>query len=95
MPYQGLADGLYLVMQRSPGKAIDHYGILDIGNRLAVGGADGINPVALCANVTWNTCLPEFTLQGSITHGSSTGLFDEPRSVHPQSGHPGRSPKGE
>ena len=47
MPYQGLTDGLYLVMQRSPGKAVDHYGILDIGNRLAVGGADGINPVVV------------------------------------------------
>ncbi len=45
MPYQGFPDGLYLVMQRSVGKGIDHYGILDIGNRLGVRGADGINPV--------------------------------------------------
>lgn len=45
MPYQGYLDGLYLVTQRSPGKAVDHYGILDIGDRLGVGGADGINPV--------------------------------------------------
>ena len=46
----------------------------------------------LCANVTWNTCLLEFTVQGSITHGSSTGFFDEPRSVDSEPGHPGRSP---
>jgi len=45
VPYQGFPDGLYLVMQRSVGKGIDHYGILDIGNRLGVRGADGINPV--------------------------------------------------
>ena len=46
----------------------------------------------LGANVTWNTCLLEFTVQGSITHGSSTGFFDEPRSVDFESGHPVRSP---
>jgi len=38
VPYQGFPDGLYLVMQRSVGKGIDHYGILDIGNRLGVRG---------------------------------------------------------
>ena len=47
---------------------------------------------ALCANVTWNTCLLEFTVRGSITHGSSTGIFDEPRSVDSEPGHPVRSP---
>ena len=46
----------------------------------------------LCANVRWNTCLLEFTVQGSITHGSSTGIFDEPRSVKFDPGHPVRSP---
>ena len=51
--------------------------------------------VAPCANVTWNTCLLEFTVQGSITHGSSTGFFDEPRSIRFDPGHPGRSPEGE
>ncbi len=51
-----------------------------------------VNAWALCANVTWNTCLLEFTVQGSITHGSSTGIFDEPRSVDFEPGHPVRSP---
>lgn len=45
MPYQGYPDGLYLVVQKSTAKGVDHYGILDIGNRLGVQGADGINPV--------------------------------------------------
>ena len=34
MPYEGLEDGLYLVQQRSTAKGVDHYGILDVGNRL-------------------------------------------------------------
>ena len=34
MPFQGLADGLYLLLQPSPSKGVDHYGILDVGNRL-------------------------------------------------------------
>lgn len=34
MPYQGYPDGLYLVAQRSDAKGVDHYGILDIGNRI-------------------------------------------------------------
>jgi hypothetical protein len=33
MPDKGLADGLYFVRQRSIEKRVDHYGILDIGNR--------------------------------------------------------------
>ncbi|NNN07161.1 MAG: hypothetical protein HKL90_14810 [Elusimicrobia bacterium] len=33
MPYQGYPDGLYLVKQRSLTKGVEHYGILDIGNR--------------------------------------------------------------
>jgi len=35
MPYQGFADGLYLLKQRSQAKGVDHYGILDVGNRIA------------------------------------------------------------
>ena len=34
MPFQQFADGLYLLLQRSPSKGVDHYGILDVGNRL-------------------------------------------------------------
>lgn len=45
MFYQGYPDGLYLVVQKSPTKGVDHYGILDIGNNLEVTGADRINPV--------------------------------------------------
>ena len=45
MSYQGYPEGLYLVVQKSTEKGVDHYGILDIGNRLGMPGADGINPV--------------------------------------------------
>jgi len=37
MPNQQLVAGLYLVKQRSPSKGVDHYGILDAGNRLGCG----------------------------------------------------------
>lgn len=47
MPYQGYPDGLYLVKQKSPEKGVDHYGILDIGNRVQHPGVDGINPVVI------------------------------------------------
>jgi Lecithin retinol acyltransferase len=50
MPYHQpdgvvLADGLYVVKQKSKQKGVDHYGILDVGNRLRIPGVDGINPV--------------------------------------------------
>ena len=47
MPYQGYSDGLYLVAQKSEAKGVDHYGIMDIGNRIRHPGADGINPVII------------------------------------------------
>ena len=34
MPYQNLENGLYLVVQKSRAKGVDHYGILDVGNRI-------------------------------------------------------------
>ena len=34
MSYQGLQDGLYLLKQASRAKGVDHYGVLDVGNRL-------------------------------------------------------------
>jgi hypothetical protein len=34
MSYQDLADGLYLVVQKSQAKGVEHYGILDVGNRI-------------------------------------------------------------
>ncbi len=34
MPYQGYPDGLYLLKQKSQDKGVDHYGILDVGNRI-------------------------------------------------------------
>lgn len=34
MPFQHLSDGLYLLRQKSVEKGVDHYGILDVGNRI-------------------------------------------------------------
>lgn len=36
MPYAGFEDGLYLLKQKSEDKGVDHYGILDIGNRMGL-----------------------------------------------------------
>lgn len=47
MPYQGLQDGLYLVKQKSQEKGVDHYGVLDVGNRIRHPHANGINPVII------------------------------------------------
>lgn len=45
MPFQTLGDGLYLVKQKSLNKpGIEHYGILDVGNRLRHPNVDGVNP---------------------------------------------------
>lgn len=45
MPYQELQDALYLVVQHSPEKGVDHYGILDIGNNLRY--PDALEPVVV------------------------------------------------
>lgn len=47
MPYNGLRNGLYLITQKSEvkGMIVDHYGILDIGNRLNL--STGWQPVVI------------------------------------------------
>jgi hypothetical protein len=47
MLYQGYADGIYLAMQPVTKGAIAHFGVLDIGDKLPVPGADGINPIVV------------------------------------------------
>lgn len=47
MFYQGYLNGLYLLKQKSKEKGVDHYGILDIGNRIKHPNVDGINPVVV------------------------------------------------
>jgi hypothetical protein len=47
MPYQGYPDGLYLVKQKSAEKGVEHYGVLDIGNRIGHPGVIGVMPVVL------------------------------------------------
>ena len=62
MPYQHLADGLYLLKQRSTLKPVDHYGVLDVGNRLRLIHAGPSQPVvvhqtppAITTNWIWDT----------------------------------------
>ncbi len=47
MPYNRLENGLYLITQKSEvkGIAVDHYGILDIGNRLKL--SNGWQPIVI------------------------------------------------
>ncbi len=47
MPYQGYPDGVYLAAQPSRKGVFVHYLVLDIGNRLEIPGADGLNPVVV------------------------------------------------
>jgi len=47
VPYQAYPDGLYLLVQRSEEKGVDHYGILDIGNRIGHPHVDGRHPVVI------------------------------------------------
>ena len=47
MPYKNLSDGLYLLMQKSLDKGVEHYGILDVGNRIRHPQVDGRHPVVI------------------------------------------------
>jgi len=47
MPYQEYSDGLYLVMQNSQEKGVNHYGILDIGNRIQHPEVNNTHPVVI------------------------------------------------
>ena len=45
MPYQQYQDGLYLLKQKSQAKGVEHYGIMDVGNKLNIQQANGLHPV--------------------------------------------------
>src|SRR3954469_16396655 len=45
MPYQSLPDGLFLLKRPSPDKGVEHYGVLDVGNRFGLPEVDGSHPV--------------------------------------------------
>lgn len=47
MSYQQYSDGLYLLKQKSEAKGVDHYGILDIGNRINHPQVDRRHPVVV------------------------------------------------
>lgn len=73
MPFQGLHNGLYLVKQKSQNKpGIEHYGILDIGNRLMIPTADSINPTVVHQTpprlrVDWFAGTGNWEILGQIT----------------------------
>ena len=47
MRYQKHPNGLYLLKQKSTVKGVDHYGILDIGNRISHPHVNGRHPVVI------------------------------------------------
>lgn len=47
MSYQGLGEGLYFLKRPSREKGVDHYGILDVGNRIRHPEVDGCLPVLI------------------------------------------------
>jgi len=72
MPYAGLEDGLYLVQQRSASKGVDHFGILDIGNRIGHPDVDGRQPVVIHQTppslaMNWLQDTGEWKVLGRIT----------------------------
>ncbi|MFO1262477.1 MAG: lecithin retinol acyltransferase family protein [Rhodoferax sp.] len=73
MPYQHLADGLYLVKQKSASKGVDHYGILDVGNRLCHPEVNGLQPVVLhqsppSIRLNWLQDTGTWEVMGKITN---------------------------
>jgi hypothetical protein len=70
--FHGYQEGLYLVTQKSIEKGVDHYGILDIGNRTYQPQADGINPVIIHQVKTglrldWVQSTGDWKILGKIT----------------------------
>lgn len=73
MPYEHLQDGFYLVRQQAATKGVDHYGILDVGNRLRhphVG--FGMQPVVIHQTpprirIDWLQATGQWTVLGHIT----------------------------
>lgn len=73
MPFQHLDDGLYLIKQRSAAKGVDHYGILDVGNRLKIPNVfPGQQPVVIHQTppqlqLTWLQHTGQWEVMGHIT----------------------------
>lgn len=76
MPYQGFSDGLYLIKRRSSEKGVDHYGVLDIGNRIRHPQVDGINPVVIHKGANGN----------QIDWFQNTGIWETVSKVIDESG---------
>lgn len=75
MPYQQYSDGLYLLKQRSQAKPVDHYGILDVGNRLGIPQVNGLLPVVVhqrppSVTISWLQDTGSWTVLAKITDES-------------------------
>jgi hypothetical protein len=78
VPYQGFSDGLYLLKQKSQAKGVDHYGIMDIGNRLNQSLPFGAQPVVVhqtppSLRMDWLQNTGQWEVMGRIT--------DEPAAI--------------
>ena len=72
MPYSGYQDGLYLMKQNSSEKGVDHYGILDVGNRINNPQVDGryrvvIHQTPPSIRIDWLQNTGTWTVLGRIT----------------------------
>jgi len=72
MPYQGYSDGLYLLRKKSEDKGVDHYGILDIGNRINHPHVDGRHPTVVhqtppAIKIDWLQSTDIWSVLGRIT----------------------------
>lgn len=72
MPYLQYADGLYLLKQKSEAKGVEHYGILDIGNRINHPQINGTHPVVIhqtppSIKIDWLQNTGEWAVLGHIT----------------------------
>ena len=72
MPHQNLDDGFYLLRQKSEAKGVDHYGILDVGNRMRHPQVNSPQPVVIHQRpprirMDWLQNTGQWTVLGRIT----------------------------
>jgi hypothetical protein len=76
MPYLQYPDGLYLLKQKAETKGVEHYGILDVGNRLGHPQVNGTHPVVIhqtppTIKIDWLQNTGEWLILGRITNEGS------------------------
>lgn len=80
MPYNGLADGLYLIVGHAPRKLVAHYGVLDVGNRSGVQAQQNNGPIVIHLTVeglVWqslDSILREWNIEGGRVADEVTAI---------------------